>query len=74
MGVTYIYLDKCTNDTCDPMGGCIFTTIEYNPQPDKCTNVLCDPVVGFTSSVQVCRPSDRCSCDPNVGCTCRDTN
>lgn len=73
--------NACTNDTCDPNLGCVFTDLDCDDD-NACTNDSCNPTAGCTYSAVNCDDSNACTdddCSPSEGCTyqdatCDDTN
>ena len=72
--------DLCTDDTCDPSTGCVFTdNSDRCDDSDVCTDDSCDPIIGCvnTDNSARCDDSDVCtddSCDPVIGCVNTDNS
>jgi hypothetical protein len=63
--------DACTEDSCDPNTGCVYTAIIECDDNNACTEDLCDPNTGCSYTDIDCDDNDACtddSCDPNTGC------
>ncbi len=52
--------NACTVDTCDPVNGCVYTTLDCDDN-DVCTTDSCNPETGCVHT-----PVD---CDDNISCT-----
>src|SRR5437899_7313175 len=73
--------NACTNDTCTPGTGCVFTPITCTDN-NACTTDTCNPATGCVFTPITCNDNNACttdSCDAATGCvftpiTCNDNN